>query len=561
MLLKVMALVALACLPLAESVEEEKASATETAVSVMLLGSIGFQMLLFYLVNWPDRDIRKYSWQVISQTISIFCSVLLFQGFNGLVEAYVIKDGGPYWEVTVDMLQLVVWLTGMQLVLAVTSGAVNELFTSDVPEMEKVELNVKSWSVLFSHTTGFAAINAWGSLQQNIFYQSPLITLIPIPIGWFGLMFMYHGYDNVREYIAMSDDGVKDEFEHLWDEETEEAEHDVAGLSLSFLTVQTLRFTISGTLPNQEGIEQWHILSAHTSAECSRLLTCGLAFFALSLIPLFLEHRFEAWLHHLPHWWSQKMHRVIEILNNFATFGNAWCFFFGVKWAVASAGYIHENALLSVVLALLLSFFSFCFIFVFDKVLDNNVFGHSGAEGSPDVASHAVEKLITALGILIGFSWEQCFDTAVDVVSEGFEETCPPIVTKLVMSIMLVAIVFPAWRLYILKTEQELNDQSLAKVVLHTAAGMHRDMFMSKEVDEHALDLAHLKMKHHRRCALGISHAASTEGLVHLQVTASGIRKVESAGGEPGSPAPPHGKKKLDHRSSHLSELTQGLLA
>jgi hypothetical protein len=33
-------------------------------------------------VNWPDEDIRRISWEVISSTISVFGSLLLFQGFN-----------------------------------------------------------------------------------------------------------------------------------------------------------------------------------------------------------------------------------------------------------------------------------------------------------------------------------------------------------------------------------------------------------------------------------------------------------------------------------------------
>lgn len=33
-------------------------------------------------VNWPDEDIRRISWEVISSTISVFGSLLLFQGCN-----------------------------------------------------------------------------------------------------------------------------------------------------------------------------------------------------------------------------------------------------------------------------------------------------------------------------------------------------------------------------------------------------------------------------------------------------------------------------------------------
>ena len=71
-----------------------------------------------------------------------------------------------------------------QIVLAITSGALNEIFGMDT-DVERVELNLKSWqlgasgesprrnrlatrSVLFAHVAGFATINAWGSLQQKL---------------------------------------------------------------------------------------------------------------------------------------------------------------------------------------------------------------------------------------------------------------------------------------------------------------------------------------------------------------------------------------------------------
>lgn len=46
----------------------------------MLLGSVAFVMLLFYVVNWPDDDIRLYAWTIISTTLSIFTAVLAFSG-------------------------------------------------------------------------------------------------------------------------------------------------------------------------------------------------------------------------------------------------------------------------------------------------------------------------------------------------------------------------------------------------------------------------------------------------------------------------------------------------
>lgn len=168
-----------------------------------------------------------------------------------------------------------------------------------------------------------------------------------------------------------------------------------------------------------------------------------------------------------------------------------------------------------------------------------------------EMAETAAEKMITALGILIGFSWEQCFDTAVAVVAAGGKAHVPPAVSKLVMSVALVFLVFPAWRLYILKAERELvADDTEAKIKLKNAVGEHRELFLSKDKEEHKLDLAHLKMKQYRREAFEQPHPSlAGKNLTHLQVTAVGITEVEQ----------PHLHRQKT-KVAHLKELNQRLL-
>eukprot|EP00435_Cladocopium_sp_Y103_P043605 s2273_g12.t1 len=53
--------------------EEEHFTREDISCSFMLMGMFFFTMVIFYLVNYPDDDIKRYSWSIINTTISIFC--------------------------------------------------------------------------------------------------------------------------------------------------------------------------------------------------------------------------------------------------------------------------------------------------------------------------------------------------------------------------------------------------------------------------------------------------------------------------------------------------------
>merc|ERR1719399_1178363 len=122
--------------------------------------------------------------------------------------------------------------------------------------MNKIEVNLKCWGVLLAHMSGFASINAWGSVQQTAFFSSsPWKSFLVVPLGYITNLPILFVTNYVRERISEAGDGDTDELEKKWDEEVEEAENDVTALGLSFLTVQSVKFGICGTLANAEGEE------------------------------------------------------------------------------------------------------------------------------------------------------------------------------------------------------------------------------------------------------------------------------------------------------------------
>jgi len=60
---------------------------------------------------------------------------------------------------------------------------------------------------------------------------------------------------------------------------------------------------------------------------------------------------------------------------------------------------------------------------------------------------------------LIGFSWEKSFDVSVGQVAEVMHycSKIPVSIAKLLMALLLMALVVPAWRIYILSTLYEIG--------------------------------------------------------------------------------------------------------
>jgi len=461
----------------------EKPPQRDVGIACMLLGSVGFVMLLFYIVNWKDDDIRLYAWTIISTTTCLFTAVLSFSGIKVVSDLLIhIPEEMNGVECVRAYLLFILAFSTLQLAAKLISGAycdcccpvdmseeawvVADSLRADhgdeVDEkqvrtktgqrsvawiegvevfverrklnLERSTINVRAWAQLLAHLSGFAALEAGGALQHmEWFRETPLRAFLAVVINQVSIGILFRGMDVFRLYTIYDNE---DERVVMLGEAIEEAENDIISLSSSFLTVQVLRFSLSGQLPDLAGrISPYQPSGMFTIA---MLLLFGTVALAMSLALTFVpcENRLLLWL-------TEKFQNILGMIF-------AWCSLWGVHMFVRETGFFHETLGTTLypnerhlIAALFLSMCALAAIRVLDIIQD------MGAS-----FPRLLQNMINVFSVLIGLSWEMCFEHSLEELSE---ETVHPEAMKLIFTVCAVAIVLPAWRMFIVRRVMHLE--------------------------------------------------------------------------------------------------------
>lgn len=468
-------------------------------------------MVLFYMVNWRDDDIRRYSWQIINSTISIFVSVLIFSGVDDYVTSLIPMDSHRF-GIGLSYVIFFLFFVALQVIIMWLSGAncegpdgqeqmdkevwccadnlranfmeeVEERFVrekdaigkksvaaipgeNDAPDKEMFvektlkyrterEQRVKAWATLFEHMTGFAAINMGGYLMNlEWFRQNPGTALLAAVVNQIFLLIVFRAAQKFRR-LMMAMEGDLDFRDELYGEEVYEAENNISSLAGSFQITQVMRFAISAQLPEIDGEEEHE--SLRTPAQILLLYAGGLIIGSGALVILLKHDRIVKTLHYIP-----SIHRQLEMIQSCCAKVAAWTFFSATRWWLSSScslgkcdivvdGKVHDGddggadtMAAHVIIALSLSAFACLLIRGLDCLEDWGK-NHSDQVDS-DTVSKAVSVAITALGILVGFSWERSFDHGVSSISTL---TRDPELSKFISAFIVAIVIVPAWSMYI----------------------------------------------------------------------------------------------------------------
>jgi len=397
--------------------EEARVHSLELAYAGCLMGGVALVMSLFYLVNYPKDEIRQSTWQVLNMTVSIFCAVLIY----GLIrevcgKLMALGEGAPFpTSMTVALFIFTYFLFQATLCLCALA----------------VGWGTKAAGGLFAHIAGFAAsfLTAETQFMEPIKHSVALTFLVALGSG-LGLSALNWCACQVRQKVIQWD-GKKDEAEEEWEDVVEDAEQDVLALTMGFALMQAFRFLVVGESqpfePDEapEDIRQW---------ETNALLCCGVLFALLvGLASVFNATHREKFTK------GSLLRHFVDAQPSVMSMGMAWSLLFWGEWQVYCLGFKGVRIAGCLCVALLMSLLGVASVFGLDRI--------ASVWKDAEASKLAIPQLVLAVGLLVGFAWERCFDMGLDTISE-LHGPYAHIITH-ALQVGLLVIVVPAWSKYV----------------------------------------------------------------------------------------------------------------
>mmetsp|Transcript_21406 Transcript_21406/g.38194 ORF Transcript_21406/g.38194 Transcript_21406/m.38194 type:complete len:412 (+) Transcript_21406:3-1238(+) len=375
-------------------------------------------MGIIYLLMNQHTDVRHYSWNTVSGAICNFMGALIAKSWGDNVAAF-FPGAGQQTIFLVWTACVASWFVLLQIVLAFTAGA----YSGSVKHYNVMILNLKCEGVLLGLVTGVSSMNMWGTFQQLNFSTVHWV----IPFAALTLWCCFKITHLVRKGVARVDEAWVDKYEKAWDKYAEQTEDSVMNLTIAHITVQAIRFYISGSHPLANGADR---AGFHPKLSDFLYLECwALAFLFVYLVaePL------------LPGSWHRGKPWIKGILANSAVFAGFWASKWAVDILIPANG---NNATL--VLALLISAGSSVFLWIAHNV--------SKLKCMPKYAEKEIKALVGPYSFLIGFAWKQATLSSIAVIVKSAEKLAflRPERFELILAIAVCAFIVPAWRWYIL---------------------------------------------------------------------------------------------------------------
>jgi len=417
--------------PHASGHAHHEASLTEIGASLALISGVVTLLILYMFVSCDDADIAAYSWNLFSKGTTIFVSVNIFMAFHQ-VWVGLVGHGNRTWLALVMGLVCLglVCVLSSYLLLWASRGTANVAGISvrkrrfrgvDYKQISRRDVIGRTFGTILAHTMAFTMIAFWSNVQQSLHDQYSgqgscvfFIALV-IPAACALLFFLVAITARLRYHYTKMDDKIDDD-EQAWLDKCKKIDIDAGAMEVAFITVQVLRYTVTGRMPGVFG-------NGLTSEETHRKWVC-FTFFTFALAAVVLELLLNKLLHRCRGKHGEGgggctsvLLDVLEFLVVYVSYLTGWSLLLGIASSVLFLQGQHVM-LHRTLIAVVCSLITFATVFFLDKIIDSlhKTEWNIKVEG---------ENIIQVVSLMMGLTWERCFHHANEVLAEGASTVMP----------------------------------------------------------------------------------------------------------------------------------------
>eukprot|EP00927_Polykrikos_kofoidii_P060100 TRINITY_DN55166_c0_g1_i1.p1 TRINITY_DN55166_c0_g1~~TRINITY_DN55166_c0_g1_i1.p1 ORF type:complete len:468 (+),score=50.10 TRINITY_DN55166_c0_g1_i1:91-1494(+) len=446
----------------------------DIAIAVSLFGIFSFVYGLFYLANHEKASIQRALWEVVSFTTAIFTAVLWYSALNFGVRMFAAdQDLQPLTIIAVDIFHFLFWYAVMHKALVHSVEEMCQNTYDTVAAVRQKRANTRVVGMLSSHIASFAAIEAGlAILALDVFdgvFQILLVFAFAV-----ALYFLFYLTDVFQERVEHHDRLAY----YVIEVECDDAENDIGATAISFLLFHAIHSWFVNGWEESEALDNIAALNWQYPVKS---LSCGTLIFLIGVVvhlPMIKPkikrtpkediEEFTIMQKHARRAQDTIVHSFSMCFAWFANSAGSW--FVAVSLSKFGVHTSSKTPLHTTCLALLTSFFALLAIVFFDH------FDH--VEPKPNekqsaylsfLDTHHVHTLVDGitkiLAIVIGFSWEQAFESCMVTIAEKSKQTGPwyPFYVQAGIALVVASVAVPAWRRHIMTHVIDLTEKNNQK--------------------------------------------------------------------------------------------------
>jgi len=386
----------------ADTAKEVAQKAGETW-AISFFANVAMLAVVFGMASAENRTVKNYTWFLIDQVVAVFLAVMYFNAFDSLLDFHNMGVANTAVASILHALTMLVVVMGAAIAL------------------RKQEVGLAILCGAGAHIVSFSSIHAaaatqnhWVSLSYS--YSACIFGLITL-----GFALAAVGY---LMYTAKDKMGLSKDDE--WMDKTTDVENDFGAMAFSVVFTMFVRFLLTGHHPVDDETEFDHTESQRTAMLVYAVVCLVVAGFVVN----FCAKKAAA-----PDT-TYAMQRVLNFCTTVASMNVAWAWLYWGEWEFFEALYPGEAVKGRVMFAITMTMLGGIGLIGLSRLR---------TEARGPAAKNEKKVMLTALGLVIAWSWELCFDAAVEDMCEGVAH---PVSWKVCTTLGLAAIVLPVYAYY-----------------------------------------------------------------------------------------------------------------